>query len=91
MAQREPIKVIERTYSVLFRRDSETRGYIATCRAVRGFVAYGRTLDEARSAAKEALEGCIAALRDRGLPIPRGDASPPRRTRASITVHLPRM
>ena len=54
--EREPIKVIERTYSVLFRRYFETRGYIATCRAVRGFVAYGRTLDEARARPRKRLK-----------------------------------
>jgi antitoxin HicB len=48
-------------------------GYTALVPALPGCVTYGRTLEEARVMAKDAISGYIASLRKHGDPIPTDD------------------
>jgi predicted RNase H-like HicB family nuclease len=54
---------------VIFEPD-ETGGYIARVPALPGCVTEGDTLEEAWAMAKDAIEGYIECLVERGLPIP---------------------
>jgi len=56
-------------YNVMFRPEPEG-GYTALVPALPGCVTYGRTLDEARKMAKDAISGYVASLRKRGEPVP---------------------
>lgn len=57
------------TYTVLF-EPGEDRGYVVTCPALPGLVTEGRTIEEARAMAKDAIMGYLMTLREDGLPIP---------------------
>ena len=46
------------------------------CAAFPELVTNGRTLEEARAAAREALELCLEVYRDEGRPIPTSDTDP---------------
>jgi antitoxin HicB len=56
-------------YTVLF-EPAEEGGYIAFCPVLPGCVTEGRTLDEARAHAKEAIAAYLASLRKDGIPPP---------------------
>ncbi len=57
------------SFTLLF-EPAEEGGYVVTCPALPGLVTEGDSLDEARSMAKEAVEGYIEALHKAGQPIP---------------------
>lgn len=59
-------------YNIMLRPEPEG-GYTALVPALPGCVTYGRTLDEAREMAKDAISGCIASLRKHKDPIPADD------------------
>jgi antitoxin HicB len=59
-------------YHIMLRPEPEG-GYTALVPALPGCVTYGRTLDEAREMAKDAIAGYIASLRKHNDPIPTDD------------------
>ena len=69
MAQEEPIRVEEYTFTAVF-RPADEGGYVVTFPALRGCITEGDTLDEARAMAADALEGYLEGLRSLGRPIP---------------------
>jgi antitoxin HicB len=63
-----------RYYNVMFRPEPEG-GLFALVPALPGCVTYGRTVDEAREMAKDAVSGYIASLRRHKDPIPTDDGT----------------
>ncbi len=61
MTKHEAINAHEATYLCSFRPEPEG-GYTVTCRAFPEIVTCGRTLDEARTIAHEAIELCLEVL-----------------------------
>ena len=61
-----------RTYFV-FNPEPEG-GYTVTCPALPGLVTYGMTLEEARQMARDAMDGLIDVMLEKGEVIPEGDA-----------------
>lgn len=59
-------------YNVFLRPEPEG-GFTAVVPALPGCVTYGRTLDEARGMAKDAISGYVASLRKHNDPIPTDD------------------
>ncbi len=59
-------------YNIMLRPEPEG-GYTALIPALPGCVTYGRTVDEAREMAKDAISGYIASLRKHKDPIPSDD------------------
>jgi len=55
-------------YNIMLRPEPEG-GFTALVPALPGFVTYGRTLEEAREMAKDAIAGYIASLRKHNEPI----------------------
>jgi antitoxin HicB len=47
-----------------------TGGYVVTCPALPGLVTEGDTLEEARSMARDAIQGYLESLKKHGEPIP---------------------
>jgi antitoxin HicB len=62
-----------KTYAFVFAPEPEG-GYTVTCPALPGLVTYGETLDEARMMARDAMEGLIEVMVERGAAIPESDA-----------------
>jgi antitoxin HicB len=62
-----------RTYTFVFTPEPEG-GYTVTCPALPGLVTHGETLDEARRMARDAMEGLIEVMSERGEAIPESDA-----------------
>src|SRR5438105_1746229 len=69
----EAITGMARTYTFVFDPEPEG-GYTVTCPALPGLVTYGETLDEARKMARDAMEGLIEVMLERGTPVPESDA-----------------
>lgn len=63
-----------RTYIFAFDPKPEG-GYTVTCPALPGLVTYGETLPEAREMARDAMEGLIEVILERGESIPESDIS----------------
>ncbi len=63
------MKKIRYHFNVVLRREPEG-GYTALVPALPGCVTYGRTLDEVREMAKDAIAGYIESLRKHREPIP---------------------
>ena len=59
----------QHSFTLLF-EPAEEGGYVVTCPALPGLVTEGDTLAEARSMAKDAIEGYIESLQKDGQPIP---------------------
>jgi antitoxin HicB len=64
---------MSRTYTFLFQPEPEG-GYTVSCPALPGLVTYGDTLDEARSMARDAMEGSIEVMLEMGETLPQSDA-----------------
>jgi predicted RNase H-like HicB family nuclease len=75
MKRTEPIGALQAQYLCTFRPEAEG-GYTVRCAAFPELITNGRTLEEARAAAREALELCLEVYRDEGRPIPESDADP---------------
>ena len=75
MKRTETIGGLQTQYLCTFRPEAEG-GYTVRCAAFPELVTNGRTLEEARAAAREALELCLEVYRDEGRPIPASDADP---------------
>jgi len=56
-------------YNIVLRPEPEG-GFTALAPALPGCVTYGRTLEEARKMARDAVAGYIASLKKHGEPIP---------------------
>jgi predicted RNase H-like HicB family nuclease len=61
-----------RTYTFVFNPEPEG-GYTVTCPALPGLVTYGETMDEARSMARDAMEGLIQVMLEQGETVPEGE------------------
>lgn len=59
-------------YNIMLRPEPEG-GYTALVPALPGCVTYGRTVDEAREMARDAISGYISSLRKHKDPIPSDD------------------
>lgn len=84
MNRKEPIKAKTATYICTFRPEPEG-GYTVLCPSVPGMVSYGRTLDEARVNAQEAIELCLEVMREQGQPLPPSD-KPPKAFKALVGI-----
>ena len=69
VAQRDELPVKDRAGT----QASDEGGHTALVPALPGCVTYGRTVDEAREMAKDAIAGYIASLRKHKDPIPTDD------------------
>lgn len=69
----EAIIGMTRTYTFVFSPEPEG-GYTVTCPALPGLVTYGETMDEARSMARDAMEGLIGVMLERHEAVPESDA-----------------
>ena len=65
-----------KTYTFVFAPEPEG-GYTVTCPSLPGLVTYGETLDEARTMARDAVEGLIEVMVEYGEAIPDSDAPKP--------------
>jgi predicted RNase H-like HicB family nuclease len=57
-------------YPVILTPDLEDGGYTAECPSIPGCVSEGDTVEEAMRNIRDAIEGCLAVLREKGEPIP---------------------
>jgi antitoxin HicB len=64
--------MMTRTYTFVFDADPEG-GFVVTCPALPGLVTHGATLDEAKTMAKDAMEGFIDVLVEDGEEVPESD------------------
>lgn len=69
----EAIVGMIRSYTFVFSPEPEG-GYTVTCPALPGLATYGDTLQEARDMARDAMEGLIEAMIEKGATIPESDA-----------------
>lgn len=60
-------------YPVVITTDPEDGGFIAECPAIPGCVSEGETIEEALANIRDAIDGGLAVLREKGeaLPLPR--------------------
>ncbi len=76
LSQRDSIAIVMAKaryhYNIMLRPEPEG-GYTALVPALPGCVTYGKTVDEAREMAKDAISGYIASLRKHKDPIPSDD------------------
>jgi predicted RNase H-like HicB family nuclease len=87
--RQETISTVQAQYVCTFRSEREG-GYSVRCRAFPGLITNGKTLEEARANAREALELCIEVYRGKGWPLPVADAEPRGTIRELIPVKLAR-
>jgi antitoxin HicB len=62
-------------YTVIF-EPAEEGGYVVHVPALNDLATQGETLEEARDMARDAIEGYIECLKDKGLPIPDENTHP---------------
>src|SRR5712691_6655422 len=77
------------TYTFVFNPEPEG-GYTVTCPALPGLVTYGESLAEARTMARDAMEGLIEIMREKGEAVPESDApeAVPRFNRLAHTLQV---
>jgi predicted RNase H-like HicB family nuclease len=85
MKREETIRTVRAQYLCTFRLDTGG-GYTVRCAAFPELVTNGRTLEEARASAREALELCLEVYEDEGRPIPASDADPGKTLSEAIPV-----
>jgi antitoxin HicB len=66
-----------RTYTFIFDPDPEG-GFVVTCPALPGLATHGRSLDEARNMAQDAMVGLLDVMIEDGEEVPESD--PPQMT-----------
>ena len=86
MKRDETISTVDAQYLCTFRPE-KGGGYTVRCAAFPELVTNGRTLDEARHNAREALELCLEVYQDE---IPASDADPDQTISEVIPVRLAR-
>jgi antitoxin HicB len=57
-------------YRVLLEPDLEAGGYVVSCPALPGCHSQGETREEALANIRDAIEGVLASLKSRNLPLP---------------------
>ncbi len=57
-------------YRVILEPDLEAGGFVVSCPALPGCVSEGETREEALANIREAIEGVLASLKSRNLPLP---------------------
>jgi predicted RNase H-like HicB family nuclease len=57
-------------YPVVLTPDLEDGGFVAECPALPGCVSEGDTVEEALANIRDAIEGCLATLREKGDAVP---------------------
>jgi antitoxin HicB len=57
-------------YPVILTPDLEDGGFIVECPALPGCISDGGTVEEALANIKDAIESCLAVMREHGDPIP---------------------
>ena len=87
MARKEIVSTQDYTYTVVFDPEPEG-GFTVTVPARPGCISYGKSMEEARRMASEAIEGYLEALCKAGKPIPAGEEHPQEPLREAITVKL---
>ena len=66
---------MNKTYTILLTPgEPDEGGYYVRVPALPGCITEGDTLEEAVANAKEAIEGFVLSLQDRGIPVPEGDS-----------------
>jgi predicted RNase H-like HicB family nuclease len=53
-------------YPVIVRPDLEDGGFVAECPALPGCASEGETVEEAMANIRDAIEGCLRVLREKG-------------------------
>ena len=66
-------------------------GYTVRCADFPELITHGRTLEEARAMAREALELCLEVYQEEGRRIPASDADPTQTIEEVIPVRLARV
>jgi predicted RNase H-like HicB family nuclease len=89
MKRSETISTLHAQYICAFRPDP-SGGYAVRCSAFPELVSHGDTLEEARAAAREALELCLEVYRDEGYSIPASDSEPQTTVKEIVGVTLAR-
>jgi antitoxin HicB len=89
MKRKERIGTISAQYVCTFRPEPEG-GYSVRCAAFPELITHGRTLQEARAMAREALELCLEVYQEERRPMPASDADPQKTVREVIPVKLAR-
>jgi len=90
MKRKEAVSTINAQYVCTFRPEPEG-GYSVRCAAFPELITHGRTLEEARTMAREAIELCLEVYRDEGRPIPASDADPHKTVKEVVPVKLARL
>jgi antitoxin HicB len=90
MKRKESIRTIHAQYVCTFRPEPEG-GYTVRCEAFPELITHGRSLEEARAMAREALELCLEVYNEEGRPIPASDADPQEIVREVVPVKLARV
>jgi predicted RNase H-like HicB family nuclease len=89
MLREEAISAVNAQYICTFRPE-KGGGYTVRCAAFPELVSNGKTLEEARHNAREALELCLEVYHDEGKPIPASDSDPDKTISEVIPVRLAR-
>ncbi len=63
-------------------------GFSVRCDAFPGLITSGKSLEDARAAAREALELCIEVYQEKGWPLPEPDAEPHSTIKELVPVKL---
>jgi predicted RNase H-like HicB family nuclease len=58
-------------YPVILTAEHEAGGFVAECPAIPGCVSEGDTVEQALANIREAIEACLAVMREHGDPIPK--------------------
>src|SRR5262245_56306518 len=90
MKRTEAVQATNAQYICTFRPEPEG-GYSVRCDAFPELITHGRTLEEARAMAREALETCIQVYPGQGKAIPPSDAGPSRTCKEILPVKLARV
>jgi predicted RNase H-like HicB family nuclease len=90
MKHEETISALHAQYICTFRAEPGGE-YTVRCAAFPELITNGPTLEEARAAAREALELCLEVYRDEGRPIPASDSDPKRIVSEVVPAKLTRV
>ena len=88
--QRETINTLHAQYACTFRPEPEG-GYTVRCTAFPEIVTHGASLEDARQAAREAIELCLEVYQQEGRALPAPDAEPRKTIQELVPVKLARV
>lgn len=89
MKRKETVHTVIAQYVCTFRPETGG-GYTVRCAAFPGLITNGRTLEDARANAREALELCLEVYQQEGRPIPKPDSEPRKVIKELVPVKLAR-